>query len=103
MHKLPITGPGGRSTAMAIIIPPLVSAKPVAADFNINCLRLVLLSMSIRTGAQSRAITNIIPTAVIALMITSAVIMIATNRICVTGRLAAIAPSGSTPRKTKSW
>ena len=103
MHELPITGPGGRSTAMAIIIPPLVSAKPVAADFNINCLRLVLLSMCIRTGAQSRAITNTIPTAVIALIITSAAIMIATNRICVTGRLAAIAPSGSTPRKTKSW
>ena len=62
MQRLPITGPGGRSTAMAIIIPPLVSAKPVAPDFKINCLRLMLLSMCIRTGAQSRAITNIIPT-----------------------------------------
>ena len=81
MHRLPITGPGGRSTPMEIIIPLLVSAKPVAADLNTNCLRLVLFSICIRTGAQSRAITNIIPTAVIALMITSAVTMIAMNRI----------------------
>ena len=103
MHKLPITGPGGRSTAIASIMPPLVSANPVAEDFKINCLRLVLLSMCMRTGAQSRAMTRIIPTAVIALMITSAVITIAMKRICVTGRLAACAPSGSTPMNTKSW
>ena len=103
MHKLPITGPGGRSTAIASIMPPLVSTNPVVADLKINCLRLVLFSMCIKTGAQSRPITRMIPTAVIALIITSAVITIAKNRICVTGRLAAMAPSGSTPMKTKSW
>ena len=58
MQRLPITGPGGRSTAMESIIPPLVKNNPVTADLSINCLRLVLLSMCIRTGAQSRAITN---------------------------------------------
>ena len=103
MQRLPITGPGGRSTAIASSMPPLVSARPVAADFMINCLRLLLVSMCIKTGAHTNAITSMIPTAVIALIITSAVITIAKNRICETGRLAAIAPSGSTPMKTKSW
>ena len=81
MQRLPMTGPGGRSTPMESNMPPLVNTNPVTADLNINCLRLVHFSICIRTGAQSRAITNIIPTAVIALIITSAVTMIATNRI----------------------
>ena len=36
IQRLPITGPGGRSTAIDSIMPPLVNARPVADDFIIN-------------------------------------------------------------------
>ena len=44
MHNAPISGPGGRSTATASIIPPPQSKRPVPALLHINSFRLRLRS-----------------------------------------------------------
>ena len=71
-HMVPISGPGGRSITMESIMPPPQRTKPVPALLQINSRRLRLRSTCISTGAQSRPITRITPTAVIELITTSA-------------------------------